>query len=110
LTNVAAENADWTMTATSSAASKRTSFTFTDSVQSYKNQQLLFNDLSSDIVEVLDGYHYDHRPHPKEDEFDGIFDMEEGDDDGDLEEEDDLYYFMRHGHRKTQESSTSTRV
>ena len=59
-----------------------------------------FHDLSSEIVELFDGY-YDqsedrHRIQSRE---------EEG-----VEDDDDFYYFMRHGHRKTQESSSSTRV
>ena len=67
-----------------------------------KQHNQVFHDLSSEIVEVFEGYHdqseYEHQSQSIEEE------------DAEEEDEDDLYYFMRHGHRKTQESSSSTRV
>ena len=68
-----------------------------------KQQHQAFLDRSSEIVEIFDG-NYDPS------EYKDQIRSREGDDVEDGDEEDDLYYFMRHGHRKTQESSSSTRV
>eukprot|EP00529_Nitzschia_sp_RCC80_P012955 CAMPEP_0113518434 /NCGR_PEP_ID=MMETSP0014_2-20120614/42934_1 /TAXON_ID=2857 /ORGANISM="Nitzschia sp." /LENGTH=589 /DNA_ID=CAMNT_0000415985 /DNA_START=133 /DNA_END=1899 /DNA_ORIENTATION=+ /assembly_acc=CAM_ASM_000159 len=70
--------------------------------QHQQQQHQVFHDLSSEIVEIFDGY-YDESDHQGQSQS-----REE--DDADEYEEDDLYYFMRNGHRKTQESSSSTRV